>query len=148
MSRGRLIAGFAAGYIREEFAAAGVDMRDRGRRMDDYLRAMRALWSMDRPAHHGPYVTFSGVDAHPRPVQRSGPPVVIGGESPAALRRAVTMGPGWYGFALDIEETRDCLDALRRMHAAHERPAELGRLERASVRVMRPTVPRRRWFAC
>ena len=129
VSRGRLIAGFAAGYVPEEFAAVGVDMRDRGQRMDDYLRAMRALWSMDRPAYHGRYVTFSGIDAHPRPVQRSGPPVVIGGEAPAALRRAVTMGHGWYGFALDVAETRECVEALRRLQATHERPAELGRLE-------------------
>jgi probable F420-dependent oxidoreductase len=129
VSRGRLIAGFGAGYVREEFAAVGVDLGERGGRMDDYLRAMRALWSMDRPAYHGRYVAFSGIDAHPRPVQRPGPPVVIGGAAPAALRRAVTMGHGWYGFALDVTTTGELVESLRRIQAEHERPAELGRLE-------------------
>jgi alkanesulfonate monooxygenase SsuD/methylene tetrahydromethanopterin reductase-like flavin-dependent oxidoreductase (luciferase family) len=66
--------------------------------MDDYIRAMRALWTMDRPRHSGPHVSFEGIDAHPRPVRPQGPPVVVGGDAGPALVRAVTMAEGWYGF--------------------------------------------------
>ncbi len=129
VSNGRLIAGFAAGYVSAEFTAAGVPMAGRGARMEDYIRALRALWSMDRPDYQGRFVSFSGVDAHPRPRQRPAPPVVIGGEAPAALRRAVTMAEGWYGFYLDVQETRRYVGVLRQLAQENERPAELGRLE-------------------
>jgi probable F420-dependent oxidoreductase len=129
ISNGRLIVGVGAGYVEGEFAAAGVRLAGRGERMDDYIRALRALWAMDQPHHDGPFVSFDGIDAHPRPVQRGGPPLVVGGESRAALRRAHTMGNGWYGFYLDPPATQQCMDALQRVAAEHERPAELGRLE-------------------
>jgi probable F420-dependent oxidoreductase len=129
VSNGRLIAGFAAGYIPAEFAAAGVPMTDRGARMEDYIRALRALWSMDRPAYRGRFVSFGGIDTHPRPRQHPAPPIVIGGEARGALRRAVTMADGWYGFYLDLQETRSYVEALRQLAREWERPAELGRLE-------------------
>ena len=129
VSNGRLIAGFAAGYVSAEFTAAGVPMAGRGARMEDYIRALRALWSMDRPDYRGQLVSFSGIDARPRPRQRPAPPVVIGGEAPAALRRAVTMAEGWYGFYLDLPETRRYVGALRQLAQEYERPAGLGRLE-------------------
>jgi probable F420-dependent oxidoreductase len=129
VSGGRLIAGFAVGYIPQEFASAGVPMADRGARTEDYIHALQALWSMDSPRYQGRFVSFQGIQAQPRPVQCPGPPVVLGGEAPAALRRAVTMADGWYGFNLDLAETRRLTDALRQAGHHHERPRELGRLE-------------------
>ena len=129
VSNGRLTAGFGAGYVAAEFAAAGVPMAGRGVRMEDYIRAMRALWSMDRPVYQGRFVSFTGIDAHPRPRQRPAPPIVIGGEAPAALRRAVMMAEGWYGFNLDVPETGRLAGALRQLAGECERPAGLGRLE-------------------
>jgi probable F420-dependent oxidoreductase len=123
---GRLIVGLGAGYIREEFDAVGVSLADRHERTDDYIGALRALWAMERPGHQGPYVSFHGVDSHPRPAQRRGPPVVVGGESQAALVRAVTMADGWYGFDVDVPSS---LDALKRVAGEYERPADLGSLE-------------------
>jgi probable F420-dependent oxidoreductase len=129
VSNGRLIAGFAAGYVPAEFAAAGVPMAGRGARMEDYIRALRALWSMDRPHYQGRFVSFGQIDAQPRPRQRPAPPIVIGGKAPAALRRAVTMADGWYGFYLDVPETRRYVEALRQLAKERERPAGLGPLE-------------------
>jgi probable F420-dependent oxidoreductase len=129
VSKGRLIAGFGTGYLPQEFASAGVPMAERGARTEDYIRALRALWSMDNPHHQGRFVSFEGIQARPRPTQRPGPPVVVGGEAPAALRRAVTMADGWYGFHLDLGETRRLTEALRQAGQLHERPEELGRLE-------------------
>lgn len=129
ISRGRLIVGVGAGYRPEEFAAVGVPIAERGERMDEYIAALRALWTMDRPSYHGRLVSFSGIDAHPRPVQRPHPPIVVGAESRPALRRAVTNANGWYGFSLDVAGTRRAVDTLHRLAAEHERPAALGRLE-------------------
>ena len=80
----------------------------------DHLAAMTAIWSMDKPAYDGKYVSFSGVDAHPRPVQQPTPPIVFGGHTAAAYRRAVMHGHGWYGFALDADRTAECIAGLRR----------------------------------
>jgi probable F420-dependent oxidoreductase len=129
VSGGRLVVGVGAGYVAAEFDAVGVSMTERGRRMDDAIDAMRALWSMDHPRHDGPFVSFTGVDAHPRPVQRPGPSIVIGGESPGALRRAIIRGNGWYGFNIDPPLARQCVDALATLASQHERPPELGELE-------------------
>ena len=129
VSGGRLIIGVGAGWLEPEFNAFGVPMRGRGEKMDDILRAIRALWTMEKPEHHGPAASFGNVAAYPRPIQRPMPPVVIGGESPAALRRAVTMGNGWYGFGLTVEQTKQHVEGLRRAAAEHGRPAELGDLE-------------------
>jgi probable F420-dependent oxidoreductase len=129
VSGGRLIVGLGAGWLEPEFKALGVPMQGRGEKMDDILRAMRAIWTMEKPEHHGPTASFSNVAAYPRPIQRPMPPVVIGGESPAALRRAITMGNGWYGFGLTVEETKKHMEGLKQAGEQNGRPAELGELE-------------------
>jgi probable F420-dependent oxidoreductase len=123
---GRLILGIGAGYLEPELRAIGVSMSERGRRTDEYLAAMRQIWYAEEPAYQGRFVTFSGVTAHPRP--RS-VPIVVGGHTPAAFRRAVEQGHGWYGFARDLEGTAACVEGLREAAARYERPAELGELE-------------------
>lgn len=130
LSGGRLLLGIGAGYLEPELTAVGVPLADRGARTDDYLAAMRALWAQPGPVeHHGPFVDFAGVDAHPRPVQPGGPRIVVGGHAPPALRRAVGRAHGWYGFALTPEAAAACVDGLRRAASEVDRPAELGELE-------------------
>jgi alkanesulfonate monooxygenase SsuD/methylene tetrahydromethanopterin reductase-like flavin-dependent oxidoreductase (luciferase family) len=129
VSGGRLIVGVGAGWLELEFKALGIPMQGRGERMDDALRAIRALWTMEHPTHHGSSTSFHDVTAYPRPVQRPTPPILIGGESPAALRRAVTLGNGWYGFGLTVEQTKQHIAALQRASRQHERPKNLGDLE-------------------
>jgi alkanesulfonate monooxygenase SsuD/methylene tetrahydromethanopterin reductase-like flavin-dependent oxidoreductase (luciferase family) len=129
LSGGRAILGIGAGYLEPEFAALGVPFGRRGARTDEYIDAMRALWAQEKPAYSGEFVSFAGIDAQPRPVQTGGPPVVVGGASPGAYRRAVSRGHGWYGFALDPANTAKSLAGLERAKAEVERPAELGELE-------------------
>jgi probable F420-dependent oxidoreductase len=126
VSDGRLVLGIGAGYLEPEMSAVGVPMRERGRRTDEYLAAMRELWYAERPAFESRFVRFSGVQAHPRPRRV---PIVVGGHSPSAHRRAVEQGHGWYGFALDPERTAAQLDGLRQAAARYERSPELGDLE-------------------
>ncbi|PYM27860.1 MAG: LLM class F420-dependent oxidoreductase [Candidatus Rokuibacteriota bacterium] len=129
LSGGRLIFGVGVGYLEAEFRALGAPFEQRGAVADDYLAAMRAIWSQDTPAHRGRFVSFAGVQAYPRPVQRPHPPIVIGGRTPPAFRRAVEQGHGWYGFALDPARTATALEGLREAAARVARPAHLGPLE-------------------
>lgn len=130
LSGGRLLLGIGAGYLEPEMTAIGVPMEDRGTRTDDHLAAMRALWTQPGPVeHHGPYVDFAGVDAHPRPVTLGGPRIVVGGHTPAAYRRSVAHGHGWYGFGLTPEQATACVEGLRQAADQVDRPAELGDLD-------------------
>ena len=128
LSGGRVIFGLGVGWCEPEMRSTGAAFKDRGRIADDYLAAMRALWTQAKPAHHGAYVSFEGVQAMPRPVQTP-IPIVVGGRTPPAYRRAVTQGHGWYGFGLDVAETQKSVNALREAGKKSSRPAELGRLE-------------------
>ena len=129
LSGGRLIFGVGVGYLEPEFRALGIPFEHRGPVTDDYLAALRVIWSEVRPAYRGRFVSFDGVQAHPQPTQRPGPPLVIGGHTEAAFRRAVEQGHGWYGFALDEAGVQRCLEGLRQAAARHARPAALGPLE-------------------
>src|SRR5712691_11562045 len=112
LSNGRVIFGLGVGWCEPEMRATGASFPERGRIGNDYLAAMRALWTQPKPSHHGPYVSFEGVQAMPRPVQTA-IPVVVGGRTPPAYRRAVSEGNGWYGFGLDVAEAQKSLNALR-----------------------------------
>jgi probable F420-dependent oxidoreductase len=129
LSDGRLIVGIGVGYLEPEFRALGAPFEDRGRVADEYLAALRAIWTEPKPAYRGRYVAFEKVQAHPQPVQQPTPPIVIGGTSAAAFRRAVQRGHGWYGFALDLEGSARAVEGLRRAADQVARPAELGPLE-------------------
>jgi probable F420-dependent oxidoreductase len=120
---GRLILGIGVGYLEPEMTAVGVPMEARGARADEYLAAMRSLWEDEAPAYHGRFVDFEGVDAHPRPAQRP-LPVVVGGHTGAAFRRAARHADGWYGFLVGLRamaEYRQALDAAVEQ-AGRERP--------------------------
>ena len=128
LSSGRLVFGLGVGWCEPEMRSVGVPFKERGRVADDYLASMRAVWTQPKPAHRGPYVGFEGVQAMPRPVQAP-IPVVVGGGTPPAYRRAVTQGHGWYGFGLDVEATRKRVSALQEAATTSPRPRELGPLE-------------------
>ena len=96
LSMGRLIVGAGAGWMQEEFALLQVPFEARGSVTDEYLEAFRELWTKDRPAYSGKHVRFSEVLFYPKPVQKPHPPIWIGGESPAAIRRAIKVADAWY----------------------------------------------------
>src|SRR6266542_3154780 len=129
LSKGRLTVGVGVGYLEPELRALGVSLADRGARTDEYLAAMRALWNEPTASFAGRFVSFADVVERPRPVQRPHPPIVIGGHSPAAYRRAIQAGNGWHGFNMSLEQTAEALAGLREAADRHGRPAELGELE-------------------
>lgn len=129
LSNGRLMFGLGVGWCEPEFRALGVPFEHRGRRGDDYLAAMRAIWTQEKPTYQGQYASFAGVQAQPLPVQRPTPPIIVGGRTLAAFRRAVEHGHGWYGFGLDVAQTAQDVEALRKTEQRYRRPADLGTLE-------------------
>lgn len=115
LSAGRFTLGVGVGWSAEEFAALGVPFARRGRRTAEYLAAMRVLWSDDVASFEGEFVRFDGIRVNPRPVRDRHLPVVLGGNSEAALRRAATLADGWYGFNLPAAEVAAHVSTL----AAH-----------------------------
>jgi probable F420-dependent oxidoreductase len=121
VSGGRLTFGMGVGYLEPEMTAVGVPMQGRGARALEYLQAMRALWEQEQPSFEGSFVSFSRVNAYPRPLQRP-LPVVMGGHSPPAHARAVEHADGWYGFFLDLEQTAQQVESLQRRLEQAGRP--------------------------
>src|SRR5215472_16002089 len=96
LSGGRLILGVGAGWMREEFALLGAPFAERGAVTDEYLEAFKALWTQARPAYAGKHVKFADLIFEPKPMQKPHPPIWVGGESLAALKRTVRLGDAWY----------------------------------------------------
>lgn len=129
VSGGRLIFGLGIGYLKAEFDALGAPFNQKGPRSMDYVEAMKAIWTQEKPAYKGQFVSFSDIQARPQPVQKPHPPIVIGGHTKEAFQRAVQYGNGWYGFALDLTATEKCLAGLQEAAQHVSRPTELGALE-------------------
>jgi probable F420-dependent oxidoreductase len=107
LSRGRVLLGIGVGELPEEYAAVGMQFSNRGKRMDEYIEAMRALWQDEVTTYHGEHVRFDQVRCDPSPVNGT-VPLHIGGASPAAVRRAARYGDGyfpWVGPGLDLQAT-------------------------------------------
>lgn len=129
ISQGRLIVGVGAGYVEAEFAAMGVDLAERGVRMDEYIDAMRALWTMPQPRYSGRAIQIDGVNAFPRPLRAGGPSIVAGGVSAPARKRAITKANGWYCFQTTVEWAHEAIDVITSEIERLDRPSELGVLE-------------------
>ncbi|WP_098956719.1 TIGR03619 family F420-dependent LLM class oxidoreductase [Pseudonocardia sp. N23] len=114
VSRGRLSVGLGIGWMRQEYAAAGVPFTRRGARMDEYLRCLTALWTQDPVEFDGEFYTVPSSHVAPRPVQRPHPPVLLGGTAAPALRRAGRLAQGWIGSShQDLSRIGACADLVR-----------------------------------
>ncbi|MEV8514107.1 LLM class F420-dependent oxidoreductase [Dactylosporangium sp. NPDC051484] len=112
LSGGRLLAGIGVGWLREEYDALGVPFAERGARADEYLEAMRELWTGAPARYEGRFVSFGPVHSRPRPV-RGTVPIVVGGHSRAAVRRAARYGTGWYPLGVHGDAFAELRAALR-----------------------------------
>lgn len=114
LSQGRFVFGVGIGWLKEEFQALGVSPARRAERTCEYLDAMRALWTQETPSFAGEFCNFPPLKALPKPVQRPYPPILFGGNTEPALRRAVRNGDGWFGFNVSPEEAAPLVQALWR----------------------------------
>ncbi|MCW5746905.1 MAG: LLM class F420-dependent oxidoreductase [Alphaproteobacteria bacterium] len=113
MSGGRIELGIGVGWLKEEFAALGVPFERRGKRTDEYVAAMRALWAGDDASFAGEFVNFSGVSCNPKPL-RGSVPIVVGGHSEAAAKRAGRLGDGFFPSIGAQVDVMPLLDVVRR----------------------------------
>jgi probable F420-dependent oxidoreductase len=119
LSKGRLVFGIGAGWMKEEFEALGLPpFPERGTVTDEYLLACRELWTADDPRFAGRYVNFSNIFFEPKPVRKPHPPIWVGGESGPALRRTARLGDGWYPIGTNPAHR---LDSLKRYQGGIER---------------------------
>ena len=134
LSGGRLLVGFGVGpnrrpggatdttqlglhrsNLQKEYDSFGGALGHRGRRMDEYLEAVIAIWTEERPSYDGEYVHFEEVDVFPKPAQKPYPPLLFGGRSEAARRRAARYGSGWIPSQVTVDEVSEGVDAIRRL---------------------------------
>jgi probable F420-dependent oxidoreductase len=122
LSGARLTLGVGIGWSREEFEALGVPFARRGARTREYVAAMRAIWRDDVASFQGEFARFDRIRVNPKPVRDGAIPVVLGGNSDAALRRVASWGDGWYGFYLP-----DLATVTERVEFLNERCRRIGR---------------------
>jgi probable F420-dependent oxidoreductase len=124
LSSGRLIVGVGVGWWQEELEILGAPFHARGRQGDEAIQAFKALWTMDNPAFEGEFFRFRDLGFAPKPVQKPHPPIWVGGDSPGAFRRVVTLGDGWHATSKSPAQLRDALGRLRAAADAARRPWE------------------------
>jgi probable F420-dependent oxidoreductase len=113
LSGGRLTLGVGIGWQKEEYEAVGVPYRDRGRRLDECIDSMRVLWSEDPASFHGRHFDFERVHFDTKPASPDGVPIVIGGSSEFAARRAGRRGNGFYPYVISPEDYAKRIETLR-----------------------------------
>jgi probable F420-dependent oxidoreductase len=135
---GRFMLGVGAGWLQEEFAALGVPFAERGSRLEESLEVLRAAWRGGPFEHHGTHYDFGPVQVTPRPVTV---PVVLGGNSDRALRRAVRLGDNWFSSGTpSFDEALSLRDRIAALSAEHGRTTPLRtyiRVPQADPRLLR-----------
>lgn len=126
MSGGRMTVTFGLGSIRNEYDYFGVSWEDRGAIADEYLEAIIALWTQERPSFEGDHVKFHDIGFKPKPVQKPHLPIWIGGDSKPALRRIARFGQGWIvSFRTKPEELPERIDFIKSQPTWTDRPLEV-----------------------
>ncbi len=121
LSNGRFMLGAGIGWLKEEFDAMGVPFERRGARFDDYVVAMRKVWSGEVVEHHSDFINWSGFLSYPLPVQKGGVPIVIGGSKGKAFERIARYGDGWFAPTNDAATLAPMLEELKAACAEHGR---------------------------
>ncbi|MEZ5260345.1 MAG: TIGR03619 family F420-dependent LLM class oxidoreductase [Acidimicrobiales bacterium] len=124
LSEGRFELGVGIGWSSEEYAALGVPFERRGRRADEYLEAIRLAWTQERATYHGEFVSFEDAVLNPKP-RHGTVPILVGGDSAGAMRRAARLGDGWFGWWAS-GELEPHLAELRAIMAAEGRAHDAG----------------------
>ena len=128
LSGGRLALGVGAGWLPEEYEALGIAYARRGARVGEYIAVMRKLWGEDTSSFHGEFISFESIRSYPKPLAGARLPILVGGDSAAALKRAATLGDGWYGSHLtpaQVEDRRRRLLALAQEAGRDARALEI-----------------------
>lgn len=124
LSGGRVDLGVGVAHTEDEFRNLGVDFKSRGRRANEILAALQALWTQETPSYEGEFYRYEGLKFEPKPLQRPYPPILIGGSSIAAFRRIVRYGDGWHTLRQTPSQIAEALPKLKDMMADAGRDPE------------------------
>ena len=113
LSGGKVELGIGVGWMKEEFDALGVPWEHRGARTDEYLAAMRVVWSGSHVEFHGEYVDFEPLTSTPRPAQGANIPILVGGDTPIAIRRAARLADGYFPGELKADQLAELIKNVR-----------------------------------
>jgi probable F420-dependent oxidoreductase len=135
-SGGRLTVGFGVGWCPEEFAAAGVPMRQRGKRADESLQLLKAVWTKDPVEFQGKFWNIPPSTMQPKPVQKPHPPILMAAFAPASMKRLATMADGWLPVALPVPAMKQMWDGIKGMaKEAGRDPSKLQLVVRANFAI-------------
>jgi len=121
LTQGRFDLGVGVGWLKEEYAACGVPFDNRGDRLDDYIGALRALWTQEVSSFESPTVSFQPLLAYPKPLQQPHPPILVGGQSLRGIDRAARLGDGLIVYDLDVDQIRKVIDVYDQRLARYGR---------------------------
>lgn len=146
LSQGRLVAGFGLGWSEDEYIAAGTDGKERGKKADEFLQVLRALWGDDPVEYSGSYFQLPRSLVGLKPAQKGGPPVLLGAFAPAALDRVARLADGWNPAGLPIPALEAMWGQIKTGAKAHGRdPSQLQLVVRANVTVLPQPLPERKF---
>ncbi len=118
MSQGRFLFGIGASWLKEEWDAAGLEFSTRGKRVDEAIEICRRLWTEEIIEFHGAHFEFDKVAFEPKPLTKPYPPIIVGGDRPAALRRAAMIGQGWIPMNHSLDEIPASIAKIKAMREA------------------------------
>ncbi|OBK13640.1 LLM class F420-dependent oxidoreductase [Mycobacterium asiaticum] len=113
ISNGRFVFGVGAGWNIEELRDHGTDPKTRGKLLDERIEAIKALWTAEPAEYHGKFVNFDAAYCRPKPVRQPHPPIFIGGDSDATVKRVIRHDAGWISNPLPVERLTQRVDQLR-----------------------------------
>ncbi len=124
LSGGRIDLGIGVGWFQEEFAALGYPFKDRGARANEGLEVLKCIWTQEEARFEGRFTKFEGGRSGPKPVQSPHPPIYVGGNTAAAMRRAARLGDAWHPFKMTPESLAELRPTLEAALAAEGRPTD------------------------
>ncbi len=136
LSGGRLRVGFGQGWSKDEFDVTGIVPKDRGRRADEFLQVLKAIWTTDPVEFHGRFFHVPKAFIQPKPVQKPHPPIYLAAYAPAALKRAATLADGWNPAGVPLDGLKQMAAGLKSMaQAAGKDPTAFEIVVRANLAV-------------
>lgn len=146
MSGGRVTLGMGQGWSQDEYDATNADASKRGKRADEFLRVLKAIWTTDPVEFNGRYFSLSKSHIAPKPRQKGGPPVLLAAYSPAALKRAATLADGWHPVGVPFPAIKGMWESVHKMaKEAGRDPAGLKLIIRGNLHLSDSSAGPERW---
>lgn len=146
-SGGRLRVGFGQGWSKDEFDAAGTSPHERGKRADEFIQALKAIWTTDPVEFHGRFFQIPKSIIQPKPVQKPHPPIYLAAFAPSALKRVATLANGWNPAGIPADGMKQMMANLKEMaKAAGRDPGSLEVVVRANLSITQQPLGKERWI--